>query len=128
MATLRSEQLPKRGIHLHAYNGPLELIPELVELGAYFSFHSGQLKAKNSRVIERIRTVPDKNLLIETDAPDILAAPTLQTFKLPIPESANQITQPANLIHSYTAIAEIRSSRIEKLAEQVAQNFETYFL
>ena len=38
METLRTVELPARGIHLHAYNGPLELIPELVALGSYFSF------------------------------------------------------------------------------------------
>ena len=66
MDTLRSEPLPKRGIHLHAYNGPVELIPELVKLGAYFSFNAGQLKAGKTHAPERIRAVPDDRLLIQT--------------------------------------------------------------
>ena len=48
METLRKSLLPERGIHLHAYNGPTELVDELLSLGTYFSFNSGQLKPGNN--------------------------------------------------------------------------------
>jgi TatD DNase family protein len=128
LETLRREALPTRGIHLHAYNGPVELIPELVKLGAYFSFNAGQLKAGKPKVPARIRAVPIERLLVETDAPDMLPAPELRTYKLPESDGGKTVTHPATLINGYTAIAEIRSMPLQQLAKQVATNFKTYFL
>ena len=128
METLRREPLPQRGFHLHAYNGPVELVPELVELGSYFSFNSGQLKAGKTKASERIRAVPTERLLIETDAPDMLPAAELRTFELPSAETQPQLTHPATLIDGYTVIANIRATPLESLKKQVASNFETYFL
>ena len=128
MDTLRSVPLPKRGFHLHAYNGPSELISELVQLGGYFSFNAGQLKARPSKATERILAVPEDRLLIETDAPDMLPSSEHRSFELPIAETGQRLTHPATLIDGYRAIAEIRAISLEKLAEQVAINFKTYFL
>ncbi|CAA6676817.1 MULTISPECIES: TatD family hydrolase [unclassified Lentimonas] len=124
MDTLRTVPLPQRGSHLHAYNGPVELIPELVQLGAYFSFNAGQLKAGSSKVTARIQAVPDDRLLIETDAPDMLPPAEHRSFELP----DSSLTHPATLIDGYSTVAEIRTTSLEKLVEQVANNFETYFL
>ncbi len=128
MDTLRREALPTRGIHLHAYNGPSELIAEFVELGAYFSFNAGQLNAGKTKVTARIRAVPMERLLVETDAPDMLPPPELRSFKLPDSNSGGALTHPATLLNGYTAIAEIRATPLEALEKQVAHNFETYFL
>jgi TatD DNase family protein len=128
METLRREALPTRGIHLHAYNGPIELIPELAELGAYFSFNAGQLKTGKTKVPARIRAVPIERLLIETDAPDMLPALELRTFQLPDSDSGQAVTHPATLLNGYTAIAKIRAMPLEALTKQVALNFETYFI
>ena len=128
METLRREPLPKRGFHLHAYNGSVELIPELVELGAYFSFNAGQLRTGKSKAPERICAVPAERLLIETDAPDMLPHPEVRSFNLPESDSCHVLTHPGTLIDGYTAIAEIRATPLESLRQLVASNFETYFL
>jgi TatD DNase family protein len=123
METLLAVELPKRGIHIHAYNGSVELIPELVALGAYFSFNAGQLKPGKSKVSERIRAVPQDRLLIETDAPDFLPPEQFREFELDAP----QLCHPANLRASYRAIAEVRDISYDALAEQVEANFMHYF-
>lgn len=128
MDTLRREPLPTRGIHLHAYNGPVELIPELVELGSYFSFNAGQLKEGKPRAPERIRAVPIERLLIETDAPDMLPPKELRSFQLPDTDSGQPVTHPATLLNGYTVIADILGMPLATLSQQVAGNFETYFL
>jgi len=128
MDTLRSQPLPVRGFHLHAYNGPVELVPELAELGAYFSFNAGQFRSGKDKVPPRIRAVPENRILIETDAPDMLPPPEHRSFELPIAQIGKHLTHPATLIDGYAAIAAIRSISIEKLTELVANNFETYFL
>ncbi len=128
METLRSDPLPKRGFHLHAYNGPVELISELVELGAYFSFNLGQLKTGKTKTPERICAVPAERLLIETDAPNMLPSAELRSFELPASDNTQALTHPATLIDGYATIATVRATPLEFLRKQVATNFETYFL
>ena len=108
MDTLRNQHLPTRGIHLHAYNGPVELIAELSEIGAYFSFNAKQLEPASPKVISRIRAIPIQRLLIETD--------------LAYNDNSSQLHK------CYATVARIRELRLEAFAEQVAVNFEHYFL
>ena len=108
MDTLRTQDLPSCGVHLHAYNGPVELIPELVELGAYFSFAARQLDFNSKKIRSRICAVPIQRLLIETDT--------------------NCENDCSTLYNCYTAIAKIRETPVEELTECVAENFKTYFL
>jgi TatD DNase family protein len=128
MDILRNYPLPRRGIHLHAYSGPVALIPELVQLGTYFSFNAGQLKGANAYVLERIRAVPDERLLIETDAPNMLPPVELRTFQLPALAAGRAITHPATLLAGYTALATIRSLSTENLSQLISKNFNTFFL
>ena len=128
MDVLRTARLPKRGIHLHAYNGPVELISELVRLGAFFSFNAGQLKPQSKKARERIQAVPLERLLIETDAPNSLPPPELRTFELPSATENHPHTHPATLRDGYTAIGDLLNLTFDKLADQVARNFNAYFL
>ena len=128
MECLRCIELPQRGIHLHAYNAPLELIAELVELGAYFSFNAGQLKPGQSKTSARIRAIPIERLLVETDAPNMLPPVELRAFELPQSDNGDALTHPATLKCGYTAIAKLRGVSFEQLAKQVAANFQAYFL
>ncbi|NQY32650.1 MAG: TatD family hydrolase [Coraliomargarita sp.] len=123
MDTLRSNPLPRRGLQIHAYNGPTELIPELVGLGTYFSFNSGQLRPDRPKVIERIRATPSDRILVETDAPDFLPSDSYREFYLDSPD----LCHPANIRCGYKAIAEIRGVDLKEFALQVESNFHRYF-
>lgn len=123
MDTLRHHPLPQRGFHLHAYNGPTELLPELVSLGAFFSFNAGQLKPNRSRILNNIRSVPAERLLIETDAPDFLPLPEHRPHQL----DNSEYNHPANLVAGYHAIAKVRKADPEELTAQVGANFRSYF-
>ncbi len=124
LQTLRQVPLPQRGFKLHAYNGPVETLAALLDLGAYFSFNAGQLKPMARRVLQLIRSVPDDRLLIETDAPDFLPPPELREFTLEHPE----LCHPGNIRAGYCAIAELRSCTLDELTNVVARNFDRYFL
>lgn len=129
METVRSAQLPDRGIHIHAYNGSIELIPELVEMNTYFSFNAGQFKPNAKTVYEAIRQIPIERLLIETDAPDMLPPEEHRAFSFASSNTEkNPLNHPANIHAAYKAVAFIREIEIEALTEQVANNFQTYFL
>ena len=129
LQSLRHISRPQRGFALHAYNGPPNTIPELLDLGAYFSINGGQLKPNAKRIHELIRLVPEDRLLIETDAPDFLPPEAQQTFHLQAgpDEREPSLNHPANLEAGYQAIAEARCCSVEKLAEIIEANFRRYF-
>lgn len=108
METLRAYELPSRGIHLHAYAGPVELVPELVEMGAYFSFSARQVESNNAKVRDRIHTIPSNRLLMETDKA--------------------HIKDPSELLNCYVTIAGIRGILVDQLARCIEENFKRYFL
>lgn len=51
----------------HWYSGPLNLIPEIVEQGYYFSINEAMTQSVNGRKI--ISTIPKDRILTESDAP-----------------------------------------------------------
>jgi TatD DNase family protein len=110
---LKKHPCPKRGIHLHAYNGSAEQVAQFAEFGAYFSFHASQLSGNAKKAPAAVQAVPEERLLIETDAPD-----TLERTEDPS----------AFLRCGYEQVAKLRGVPIEQLAAQVATNFTRYFL
>lgn len=122
MKTLRSIDLPDRGFKLHAYNGPVDTMAPLLDLGAYFSFNAGQFKPNAKRVYQLIELVPANRLLVETDAPNFPPPSELREFDLDDPE----LCHPGNLRAAYRAIAEERRLSMEDLAKQVAESFQRY--
>ena len=123
METLRKSLLPERGIHLHAYNGPTELVDELLSLGTYFSFNSGQLKPGNKRILKNLRYVPIERLLIETDAPSFLPIAQNRSHRLDDPS----VNHPANIEDAYPVIAQAIEVDTEDMTKQIAQNFKDFF-
>lgn len=123
LPSLSHNEIPQRGFKLHAYNGPVDTIKPLLDMGAYFSFNAGQLKPNAKRVYELIKCVPDDRLMIETDAPNFQPPSELREFELDDPE----LCHPGNLRVAYRAIAKERGLSTEDLTEQVAENFRRYF-
>jgi TatD DNase family protein len=110
---LREHTAPR--ILLHAFGGAPELIPELVELNCWFSFCGAVMDTQAKRMRASVAAVPDDRLLIETDSPDFT------------PPGCSSSNEPANLVHSARAIAELRGVSPEKLTEQTFINAK-YFL
>lgn len=123
MEILRTVELPTRGFHLHAYQGPIELIGELMDRGAYFSFHSGQLRPKAKCISAVLRAVSADRLLIETDAPAGLPTAEWREFSL----ADGNLCHPGNLRSGYKAIAQLRGLSYGALREQIEANFLRYF-
>lgn len=121
--TLRSSPLPKRGFHLHAYNGPTDRLDELLSLGAYFSFNAGQFKPGSKRILQNLQDVPLDRLFIETDAPHFLPPAEHRPFRLSDPEG----NHPAKITAAYAAIASARGINCNEMARQIALNFCAFF-
>jgi TatD DNase family protein len=78
MDILRATALPRHGFLLHSWNGPVELVPELAKLGAYFSFSAHHLIPRKADLrIQFAAAIPRERILVETDATQLpLVVPT----------------------------------------------------
>ncbi len=99
------------------------------KLGAYFSFNGGFLEPRKERLRQLYAntSIPPDRLLVETDAPAMCLPPDRERFTLPDSPDGQPVNHPANLVVTYTALAELRGISLESLTAQVAQNFETLF-
>jgi len=70
---LKAAKVPR--FMLHAYGGAPELVRELSELGAYFSFGSELLDPNREKLRAALRAAPKDRLLFETEAPERGAGP-----------------------------------------------------
>ena len=127
MPLLRGRPLPARGFLLHAYGGPASLIPELVEMGAYFSFNPAFLDPRKTRQRDTFREIPPDRLLCETDAPAMIPPQTWRTHKLPPARDGSPVNHPGNIEAAYAGLASLRGEDPAMLAPQIADNFARLF-
>jgi TatD DNase family protein len=125
LETLRSVPLPPRGFLLHAYSGPLELVAPFAALGAYFSFNAAYLAPRHARLRELYKNIPLARLLVETDAPAMLAPTNHAPHSL---AAAPTLNHPANLAATCAALANLREIPLAELAAAVAANSCRLFL
>jgi TatD DNase family protein len=123
---LRAHPRPARGLVLHSFGGPAEMIPAFTQLGAYFSFPGYFLHKRKLRQREAFMTVPPERLLIETDAPD--QPLPAEKNRQPLADAAGQpLNHPANLVSVYAGLAEILGEKTESLAARIEDNFLRVF-
>lgn len=103
---LRTRSAPR--ILLHAFGGPVELIPELTTLNCWFSFCGTAANPNAKRVRAAAAAVPAERLLIETDAPDLS-------------------NEPSDLLRIARAVAKLRDTPPEELAELTFFNSNQFF-
>lgn len=117
-------QLPERML-LHSYGGSIELIGQLAERGAYFSFSGSIFEPRRGRLRETLLAVPADRLLIETDAPAMLPPEGLRPFTA-TDEKGQLVNHPANLPTIYRAIAQLRGLSPEQLEQPVESNARSF--
>jgi len=123
---LQSELHPKCGLVLHSFGGPKEMVPALVELGAYFSFPGYFVHERKLKQREAFRKVPPDRLLIETDAPDQLLPDNLSNYSI-TDSNGKALNHPANLTAVYRFVAKFLGMPLEELGQEVEKNFLRVF-
>ena len=123
---LRDHPRPPRGVVLHSFGGPAEMVPALARLGAYFSFPGYFLHERKLRQREAFRRVPPDRLLLETDAPDQPLPADRNHGPLADP-AGKPVNHPANLPAVYAGLGEFLGEPLETLAARVAENFQRVF-
>ena len=107
---IAAPQIERRAV-LHSFSGSAEAARQLASDGRCISF-SGTVTYKNARNIhEAAAVVPDDLILCETDAP----------YLPPVPHRG-KINSSAYLPHTISAIAEIRATSPEAVAELTMNN------
>jgi TatD DNase family protein len=101
---------------LHCYTGGPELAQRALALGLYVSF-TGVVTFKKSDALREIaKAVPLDRLLIETDAPYLAPEPY-----------RGKINEPAFVVHTAKALAEIKGVSADELAAATTENFFRLF-
>ncbi len=100
---------------LHCFSGPAHLADAAIEAGWYLSF-SGIVTFKKWNDDGLIAAIPERRLLIETDAP----------YLSPVPFRGKR-NEPAHVIHTATHVAAARGMSTEQLGRVVCANAATLF-
>ena len=114
-----AERGPLRGV-LHAFGGTPQMAAECLEMGLAISF-AGTVTYKNKK-FKPLRglaaTIPDDRLLIETDSPYLVPEPL---------RGKQKRNEPALLVHTARALAELRCRSLEELSAQTTANTRRLF-
>lgn len=109
--TLKKYQFDGRGI-FHCYDGSEALLGYARESGFGVSF-AGNVTYPNATLLrDMLAVTPDELILIETDSP----------FLAPKPHRGRR-NEPAFIVHTLRAVAEVKGWKFEHAAEVVRSNF-----
>lgn len=129
MDILRTTALPRRGFLLHSWNGPVELVPELARLGAYFSFSAHHFPERKAHLRDQFAAaIPRERILVETDAPALCPAPEYRVHELPPSAEGVDQNHPSNLRRNLTELARTMGVPADEAAALTGANFARLFL
>lgn len=101
---------------IHCFSAGQKLADASLEMGFYISL-SGILTYKSAQPIrEVVRSVPLERLLVETDSP----------YLAPIPHRGKR-NEPAHVVHTAAALADIKGLTADEMAQQTTDNFFRLF-
>jgi TatD DNase family protein len=100
---------------LHWFSYPLTALHQAISHG--YCITEGPPTAYSNGIREVVAQVPITNLLTETDGP-------VKYYKQPF---NGQMTKPSFIRIVVEAIADIKKTSVEEVAEQIAKNFEAFF-
>ena len=109
----------------HGFSGSLEIMRRFVEMGAYLSFAGSVCNPKAFKVREAAANVPDGQLLIETDSPDLFP---FGGTPAAMDDKNRPLNQPSNLKYICAEVAALRHVSADVIADITASNTRTAFL
>jgi len=101
---------------VHSYSGSAEQARQLIELNFFISAGGNVTYDRAKKIRHAIKEIPLTSLLIETDAPD-----------QPDQQNHDKRNEPAFLINTAQAIAELREVSLDEIARQTTENAKKLF-
>lgn len=99
-------------VQLHAFDGKASYALRAVEAGYYFSIPPSVIRSTQKQKL--VRQLPLHSLLVETDSP--VLGP-----------SREERNEPANVLLSVQAIAELKGASVEEVLQAVSRNFQDLY-
>jgi TatD DNase family protein len=104
---------PRPPVMIHSYNGSVETMRRLVDLGCFLSYSSALIDPGNNTLRETFCQTPAAALLLETDAP---------YSKFADPASGNTIIEPEAITDLYYVAAELRTMHLADFSSLIWNN------
>ncbi|MDA3925560.1 MAG: TatD family hydrolase [Kiritimatiellae bacterium] len=112
-------------IIVHGFSGSSDIMRRFVSMGAYISFAGSVCNTAASKVRGAATLVPDGQLLIETDTPDLFPAGGAPAA---MDEKNRPLNQPSNLKLICNEVADLRHVSSDVIADITASNARMAFL
>lgn len=106
----------KAGGVVHAFAGSEQIANTYIDMGLMLGIGGTITYERAIKTREAVAAVPLKNLLLETDAPD-----------MPICGEQGERNSPENIPVIAKVLSDIRSESVETIARQTTENFEAIF-
>lgn len=101
---------------IHCFSTSRELAEKSIDIGLYISLSGIVTFKKAEDLRETVKALPVEKLLVETDAP----------YLAPVPNRGKR-NEPAYVVHTAAAVAELKGMSPDALAEVTTENFFTLF-
>ena len=116
LAIMREERAAEAGGVMHCFTETWEVAAAALEMGFHISF-SGIVTFRNAHAVQEVaKRVPLDRMLIETDAP----------YLAPVP-FRGKTNQPAYVRHVGEAVAQLRGTSVDEVAQATSANFFRLF-
>ncbi len=123
---LRDSPRPARGLVLHSFGGPAEMIPAFAKLGAYFSFPAIFCTNENCASAKLSKKFRRTGCWWKPTRPTSFCR--RRKFCIRSPDADGKpLNHPANLAAVYAGLAEFLGEKTESLAARVEENFLRVF-
>jgi TatD DNase family protein len=103
----------------HGFGGSAEILRQILDMGGYVSFAGSVCNPRAEKIRAAAREVPDSQLLIETDTPDLFP-PGGQAAV--IGANGKPLNQPSNLACVLREVAALRGVSPETLSDLTGAN------
>jgi len=113
------------GFVAHGFGGSAEILKLILNMGGYVSFAGSVCNPKAEKIRAAAREIPDSQILIETDTPDLFPAGGRPAA---IGSNGKPLNQPANLVRVLTEVAALRGISPEALSDITGANARRVFL
>jgi len=105
------KKIPVKGGIVHAFSGSMQQAEQYIDLGFKLGFGGTLTYAHSVKVHALARELPLENIVLETDAPDMVVA-----------SHRGERNSPEYIVDVLTSLAKVRDLPVEEIAAQTTQN------
>ena len=113
------------GCMAHGFGGSAEIVRRLLDLGACISIAGSVCNPRAARIRAAAREIPDSQILLETDTPDLFPPGGQPAVVAP---DGKPLNQPSNLGLVLSEVAALRGVPPEAIEDMTGANARRFFL